>query len=177
MAGLALDLLLECRQIFQDANDIGALGKTLSALADTENKRGNSDAAIRMERDALRYIYLAGDVIGIAVSYHNLGNYLRLHARQPAPALACHLASALIHALTGAADGGYSTGNAAADLRELGPSAISPADVAALCDQVGDIPGTDLRRLLTALAPDPAAAEQALRELICQAQAAAATPS
>jgi hypothetical protein len=44
------------------------------------------------ERDALRY--LAGDVLGIAVSYHNLGNYLQDHARRPAPALACHLAAA-----------------------------------------------------------------------------------
>ncbi len=45
-----------------------------------------------------------------------------------------------------------------------------------LCDQVGDIPGTDLASLLTALAPDPATAEQALRELIAQAQTLAAAP-
>ena len=32
----------------------------LSALADTEDQRGHGDAAIRLERDALRYEYLAG---------------------------------------------------------------------------------------------------------------------
>jgi hypothetical protein len=36
---------------------------------------------------------------------------------------------------------------------------------------VGEIPGADLDRLLAALAPDPSAAEQALGELIAQAQA------
>jgi tetratricopeptide (TPR) repeat protein len=176
--GQALDLLLDCRQVFQDANDIGPLGKTLSALADTENERGHGDAAIRMERDALRYKYLAGDVIGIAVSYYNLGNYLRRHARQPAPALACHLAAALIRALTGADGAGRSVRAAADDLREFGAAAATPpADVAALCGQIGEIPGADLHRLLTVLAPDPAAAEQALRQLVTQAQAEAETPS
>jgi tetratricopeptide (TPR) repeat protein len=175
--GEALDLLLDCRQVFQDANDIEALGKALSALAEIEDERGHGDAAIRMERDALRYKYFAGDMIGIADSYHNFGNYLRLHARQPAPALACHLAAALIRALTGVDDGGQSVGAAANDLREFGAAATPPADVAALCGQIGEIPGADLDRLLAALAPDPAATEQALRQLITQAQSEAATPS
>jgi hypothetical protein len=48
--------------------------------------------------------------------------------------------------------------------------------VADLCRQLGDIPGTDLPGLLEALSPDPAAAEQALRELIAQAQALAEAP-
>jgi hypothetical protein len=174
--GEAVDLLLDCRQVFQDANDTEALGKTLGALADTEDERGHGDTAIRMERDALRYTYLAGDVIGIAVCYHNLGDYLRRHARQPAPALACLLAAALIRVLTGAGGVGRSVGAAAEDLREFGAAATPPADVAALCGQVGEIPGADLHRLLTALAPDPAATEQALRELITQAQAEAAAP-
>jgi hypothetical protein len=174
--GEALGLLLECRQVFQDARDTAMLGNVLSALADTEDARGHGDAAIRMARDALRYTYLAGDVLAIAVSYHNLGNYLRRHARQPAPALACHLASALICALTGADDGGQSVRAAATDLRELGAADTPPADVAGLCRQAGDIPGTDLGRLLTALAPDPAVAEQALQRLVAQAQAEAAEP-
>jgi hypothetical protein len=40
---------------------------------------------------------------------------------------------------------------------------------------VGDIPGADLHRLLAGLAPNPAAIEQALRDLITQARAEAAT--
>jgi tetratricopeptide (TPR) repeat protein len=170
----ALALLLECRQVFQDARDIGALGKTLSALASIEDQRGHGDAAIGLERDALRYKYLAGDVTSIAVSYNNLGNYLRRHARQLAPALACHLAAALIYTLTGA-DG--SVRAAAADLHDFGADAIPPVDVAALCRQVGDIPGTDMAGLLAALTPDPVAAGQALRDLIAQAQALAAAPA
>jgi hypothetical protein len=174
--GEALDLLLECRQVFQEANDIQRLGNTLGALADIEANRGHGDAAIRMIRDALRYTYLAGDVIGIAVGYHNLGHYLRRHTRQPAPAHACHLAAALIRALTGAEGAGRSVLAAAEDLREFGAAVTPPADVAALCVQIGEIPGADLHRLLAALAPDPAATEQALRQLITGAQAEAATP-
>jgi hypothetical protein len=121
-------------------------------------------------------MYLADDVINIAVGYHNLGSYLRRHARQPAPALACHLASALICALTGTDDGEQSVRAAAADLRELGPSASSPANVAALCRDVGDIPGADLNRLLAALTSDSVSAEEALRQLITQAQAEATAP-
>jgi hypothetical protein len=169
----ALALLLECRQVFQDARDIGMLGKILGALADAEDARGHGDAAIGLERDALRYKYLAGDVTAIAAGYHNLGYYLPGHARQPDPALACHLASALIRALTGAEGADRSVRDAAANLRELGPDATPPADVAGLCRQVGDIPGTDLARLLAALTPDPATVEQTLSELIAQAQAQA----
>jgi hypothetical protein len=174
--GEALALLLECRQVFQDARNIRLLGKTLGALADIEDGRGHGDAAIGLQRDALRYLYLAGDVTGIASGYHNLGNYLRRYARQAAPALPCHLASALICALTAAEGIEDSVRAAAADLREFGTDATPTADVPTLCDQVGDIPGTDLASLLTALAPDPAIAEQALRDLIAQAQTLAAAP-
>jgi hypothetical protein len=171
-----LNLLLDCRQAFQDAGDTEMLGNTLSALADTEDKRGHGDAAIRLQGDALRYSYLAADVAGIAVSYHNLGSYLRSHARQPAQALACHLTAALIRALTGADGSDRSASAAATDLREHGTAATPPADLATLCQQAGDIPGTDPHRLITALAPDPATAEHALQQLITQAQAEATTP-
>jgi tetratricopeptide (TPR) repeat protein len=191
----ALALLLECRHVFQDARNTRMLGKTLTALADTEDARSHGDAAIGLERDALRYSYLAGDVIGITVSYHNLGNYLRRHARQTAPALACHLAAALICALTGAEGTDDSVRAALTDLRALGaqdgagpapvaasgagepaPEIVPPADVPALSRLVGDIPGTDLAGLIAALTPNPATADQTLRDLTAQAQALAAAP-
>jgi tetratricopeptide (TPR) repeat protein len=172
----ALALLRECREVFQDADDIRLLGMTLTALASTEDVRGHGDAAIRMEHDALRYKYLAGIMIGIAGSYHNLGDYLRRHARQAGTALASHLAAALIRVLTGAEGTDDSVRAAAIDVREVGAAATPPTDVADLCRQLGDIPGTDLPGLLEALSPDPAAAEQALRELIAQAQALAEAP-
>ena len=78
-----------------------------------------------MQRDALRYSYLAGDVSAVAITYNNLGNYLRRHARRPVPALASHLAAALIHALsredTLAAE---SVWEATTDLREFGTAAV-----------------------------------------------------
>ena len=48
--------------------------------------------------------------------------------------------------------------------------------MADLCRQLGDIPGTDLPGLIAALSPDPETAEQALRDLIAQAQELAAAP-
>jgi CHAT domain len=174
----ALPLLLDCRQAFQDARDFGNLGKTLGALAMTEDARGHGDATIQLRRDALRYVYLAGDVEDITVSYHDLGNYFYLYARRPAAAFTCHLAAALISALagTGGTGGtGDSVHNASIDLRELG-AAVLPVDVADLSRQLGDIPGIDLPGLISALSPDPTAADQALRDLITQAQALAAVP-
>jgi len=109
-------------------------------------------------------------VIAIAVGFHNLGNYLRRHARKPAQALACHLASALICVITGADDGGQSARATADDLSASAPSVSLPADVTGLCRQAGEVPGADLGRLLAALAPEPGTAEQALRQLIEQIQ-------
>jgi hypothetical protein len=74
----------------------------------------------------------------------------------------------------GTADAEAPARAAASATDEPAPDAVPPADVPALCRLVGDIPGTDLPGLLTALTPDPAAADQALRELITQAQAQAA---
>jgi hypothetical protein len=188
--GEALALLLGCRQVFHDASDIQAVGTVLSALASVEDERGHGDAAISMERDALRYSYLAGEVIAIAVSYHNLGNYLRRHARQCVPALSCHLTAALICTLTGAAYTDDSVRAAASDLRALGtqdagnparatasvpdesglvpaaPVAVPPADIRSLCSHLSDIPGTDLAALLAALSPDADAVEQVYAQLV-----------
>ena len=152
------------------------LGNTLSALANVEDQRGHSQAAILLERDALRYSYLAGDVSGIAVSYHNLGNYLARHSRQPDAALAFHLAAALIRTLAGAGEADSSAHAAVADLRAAGASAGLPADVAGLCAQVAAIPGTDLGRLIAALAPTPGHAQQVLGELQTLIRGRAAVP-
>jgi tetratricopeptide (TPR) repeat protein len=166
----ALSLLRECRQAFEDANDVGMLGMVLSALADTEYQRGQGDAAIRLQRDALRYKYRAMDIPHIALSYHNLGHYLHTHARQPAPALACHLAAALIRALTRTAGTDESVQAAAADLRVFGTNAIVPTDVPDLCSQLSDSPGTDLPSLIAKISSDPDATGQVLRDIITQAR-------
>jgi tetratricopeptide (TPR) repeat protein len=170
----ALTVLQECRQVFQDARDTLMLGRTLSALADVEDARGHGDAAIRLERDGLRYSYLARDVESIATGYHNLGNHFAGHARQPVPAFASHLTSAFICALIGNDDDAESVEAAAADLRGFGADDAPPTDVAGLCRQIGDIPGTNLPGLIEQHCPDPEAAEQALRDLITRTQELAA---
>jgi tetratricopeptide (TPR) repeat protein len=175
-AGDALVLLLECRQAFERAHDIQGLGKTFTALADVESKRGHGDAAIGMERDALRYNYLAGNVTDIAVSYHNLGTLLGRHAHQPEAALACHLVSALIDTLANTGGADQSVRAAAADLRAAESGIGLPADVAILCEQVAGIPGTDLSGLLIALVPGADTTQQAFEELLAQVRNHAAAP-
>jgi tetratricopeptide (TPR) repeat protein len=172
----ALALLQDCLKVFQESRDPRLIGKTLCALADAEEKRGHGEAAIRLAHDALRHSYLAEDVSAIVVTYHNLGLYLARRARQPAPALASQLATALIRALTGFDGAINPLGAAAINLRELGTAAVPPTSVAELDRQLGDIPGTDLPGLIAKLAPDPETAEQALRDLIAQAQELAAGP-
>ncbi|MBO0802517.1 MAG: CHAT domain-containing protein [Nocardiopsaceae bacterium] len=178
--GQALDLLLDCRQVFHDTGDIRGLGKTLGALADIENERGHGDSALRLQRDALRYSYLAADVGGIARCYYDLGDYFHVHAGHPVAALAAHLAAALIRTLTGIGGTGdegaaSSVRHAAIDLRASG-TAGPPADIAALCHRLADIEGTDLPTLIRRLEPDPETAEQTLRDLIAQARQLAEPP-
>jgi hypothetical protein len=166
----AVAMLRDCLAVFRNASDTLAIGTALGALADAESHRGHGDAALHLQGDALRYLYLASDVSGIALGYHNYGDQLRIHTRQPVSALAGHLAAALIHALAGSGDDEirHSLNGAAADLRDLGAAGL-PTDVAELCRQVGDIAGTDLAGLIARLSPDPETAEQALREIVARA--------
>ena len=97
----ARSLLLDCREIFEREYYTEGLGKVLSALADVEDKAGHGQDAIDLERNALRYKYLAGEVEAIAVSHQNLGNYLARHAADHPHALAHHLAASLLRSLTG----------------------------------------------------------------------------
>jgi hypothetical protein len=174
----AADLLRGCLPVFYDTRDGRMIGKTFKALADVEGVAGHGEAAIRMARNALRYQYLARDVLGIANSYHSLGSHLHRRAGKPIPALACHLAAALVRALAGVsgdpADGQQDAVRSAAnDLREH-RDIIPPRDISGLASQIGEIPGTDLPQLIATLAPDPETAELTLRHLIAQAQATAA---
>jgi tetratricopeptide (TPR) repeat protein len=162
----AVSVLLHCRQVFADARDARMLGKILTSLARIDHERGHGDAAIRLQLDALSYSFLAGDVTDIANGYHNLGILLDVHARQPAPALASHLAAALICALTGIAGTDHSIHSAKITLRAHGSAAVPPVNVADLCRRVGEIPGTDLPGLLAKLSPDPETADNALGEII-----------
>jgi tetratricopeptide (TPR) repeat protein len=173
----AFDLLLDCRQAFRDARDTEMLGKALSALAHLERQRGHSDTAVRLLYDALRYQYLAEDVISIAGSYRNLGIFLG-RAGEPASALAFSLTGALIPTFTGLAFGTDDPFRVTVlvVLRVFGTAAEPPADIADLCRKLGDIPGTDPAALIARLSPDPETAERTLQAIITEAQALAREP-
>jgi hypothetical protein len=171
--GDAVAVLIACREIFEAAHDIQALGTVLGALADAEDDRGHGDVAIGLERDALRYKYLAADVSAIQTSHHNLGNYLA-PGGQLGAALTHHLASALLRVITGAKGELESSARAAAAVLRAAGEAALPADTTALCERVGEVPGVHLDRLLAALAPSQGTAEQAFQDLVRDVRAQAA---
>ncbi len=166
-------LLLDCREIDEREHNTNGLGKDLSALARVEDLAGHGQDAIELERNALRYKYLAGDVVAVAVSHHNLGNYHAQHAIDHQQALPNHLASALLHLLTGTEGYARQSINAAArDLVRLPDDASVPVSVSELCGIVGEVPGIYLDRLLAQLA-EPPAIQDALDALLAQARAQA----
>jgi tetratricopeptide (TPR) repeat protein len=172
----ARDLLLDCRQAFQEANDLRMLGTTLGALADAEEKLSHFGNAIKLARDALRYGYAAEDTTTVRDVYHNLGNYLVKHADQPIPALACHLCAALIKALSSTRDTKRSVRAASAVFYVFGNAVEPPASIADLSSRVGEISGTDPTALIARLSPDSETAEQTLQDLIAQARQLAEMP-
>jgi hypothetical protein len=165
----ALGMLMECREVFRQVQDIQMLGVVFGALAAAESERGHSDVAVDLARQGLRYDYLAGDVNTIWKSHHNLGEYLGDLASQPGPALAHHLAAALLRAVTGAEEAEDPVLSAADDLK-ASSDAPAPADVPELCRRVAAVPGVDLGLLLARLAPDPQAVQWKLEELIRRAR-------
>jgi hypothetical protein len=135
------------------------------ALAAAEASLNRRDVAVDLARESLRYHYLAEDVDNIWISHHNLGEYLRDLASQPGPALAHHLAAALLREVTGTEGDNESLPAAADDLKADGDVTV-PADVEDLCRRVADVPGVGLGQLLAGLAPDPQAVQRTFEELI-----------
>ena len=172
----AIQLLRECRETFERATDLQGLGNVLSALADAEQRRGRGLVALGLERDALRFKYRTGGVREIAGSHQNLGNFLRRYARDPEPALAHHLAAALIRVLASGHGLQESIRAVAHDLRLLDDDAV-PHEVAALCRRVAETPGVGLSQLITRLAPDPQEAQDVLENLIARARSFAEEPA
>jgi hypothetical protein len=166
----ARSLLLECREIYEREHHTAGLGKVLSALADVENEAGHGQDAIDLERNALRYKYLVGEINAIVVSHHNLGSSLAQHDADHRQALAHHLASALLLTLTGIEGTEGSLRATARDLAQVPAGAAVPASVEMLCTMVGEVPGVHLDRLLAQLTDNLAAAQGALDTLIARAR-------
>jgi tetratricopeptide (TPR) repeat protein len=155
-ASQARELLISCRAVFEATNNITALGKTMSALANVEEELGHRDRSIALETDALRYIYLAADPDAIATSHRNLAIHLHRSGHDSRPICAHRLAAAMITYQTG-------SGRLAEELERLGELLAAEPDAAPgsfdqLCHTLHQIDGVNLAELLTRLpqrAPDP----------------------
>jgi tetratricopeptide (TPR) repeat protein len=168
----ARELLIGCRDVFEATNDIIMLGNTLSALAQVEDRLGHPDRAVDLEKDALRFSYLAGESDNVAASHHNLAYYLDRgnHDRQQVGA----------HRLA-AAQIGYEIGSgrftsrlaALGGLLAQGRAAV-PVSFTELCDIVDHVPGVHLADLLSRLPVRTADPQTAIDEVLRLAQDAAA---
>ena len=97
----ALSLLDGCREVFERDRNVEGLAIVFAALADVEDTRGHQDRAIDLQRNALRYAYLARNVEGVIAGHGNLGSMLETVGG--ARSLAHHLTAALLGQLTGSA--------------------------------------------------------------------------
>jgi tetratricopeptide (TPR) repeat protein len=169
----ARELLIGCREVFEQAQDILGLGKSLSALADVEDELGHGERAVDLERAALRFRYAAVDTRDVVVSHHNLANYLQDSGADPGLVGAHRVAAAVIGYWIGS---GLLPGPLSALGRLLAAEGSSvPRSFGQVCALVGQVPGVDLAGLLARLpgrAPDPDTAVQAVLAAASDAAAA-----
>jgi tetratricopeptide (TPR) repeat protein len=166
-------LLIGCREVFEQADDILFLGYSLSALASVEDALGHGERAVDLAREALRFGY-AGDPDGVGVSHHNLANYLRGRGADPGVVGAHRVAAAVIAYQTGS---GRITDRLSALGRLLAgdDGASVPRSFGQVCALVGQVPGVDLAGLLARLpsrAHDPDTAVQVVLAAALDAAAA-----
>jgi hypothetical protein len=171
----AARLLAECQRVFENYADTASLAKVLTARADLEATLRHWPVAAGLERAALRLSYTRPEPGGIAISHHNLANYLEQLDGDRAVQRVHRLAAALIFRLAGMSH--YLAQNVRALAAEMhadgGTDPSLPSTVAQVIDLAEQTEGVHLAALLTALQPDPAQIETALTEIL---RAAAATP-
>ncbi|MFH8772159.1 MULTISPECIES: CHAT domain-containing protein [unclassified Streptomyces] len=163
-------LLLWRRDVDEAHHDISGLARDLGALADIEDNLGRGQASIALQRDALRLTYTADDITNIAVSHHNLANYLYRYTQQADQVWAHRLAAAIISYQT---NSGLLHGqlSAIASLLHMPDAPPPPASFDQVCAIVDQIDGVHLAALLARL-PRRAWGEQvALDEVLALARA------
>lgn len=169
----AAEVLRMCRGVAEHAQDLELLRHTLGALASVESARERHDIAVGLEREALRYAYLAGDPQDIAGCHHNLAHSYAV-AGQHDTALPHCLAAAVIAKLTGGPELETELEDAAFIIRRFRiteePVTV-PAGPEELSGQVAELPGIDLASLLTQVAPGQDTIRQALEEVTARASA------
>ncbi|MGH8897973.1 MAG: hypothetical protein ACRDZ4_13370 [Egibacteraceae bacterium] len=158
-------LLLDCRQVYEDAHHAAGLGKALGALAGVEDELGHTGSAARLGQDALRLKYAAGGPDDVAASHLNLAGYLQRGGQDPAVTTVAHrLASAVIELQTG-------SGRLPDTLRVLaedlaGFDGDPPGSFAQLCQLVDQTDDVHLAQLVDRLPKQAGDGEEALAEVV-----------
>ncbi|WP_322763237.1 CHAT domain-containing protein [Frankia sp. Cr2] len=159
-------LLADCQQTFADTGDITVLGKVFTARADLADTRGQHPDAARLAQIALRLIYTHPDPDAIAVSHHNLANYLGRTGADRAAVHAHRLAATTLYRLIGDTDRAASSLRALAEEVTTDPDSPPPATVAGLAAIVDQTDGVHFAALIDGLCPDRATADQTIRDII-----------
>ncbi|HEY2764317.1 MAG TPA: AAA family ATPase [Pseudonocardiaceae bacterium] len=167
-------LLRDCQDAFETAGDMKQLAVVHGARADLETRREHPQAAVDLQRTALRLEYLRLDPREISTAHHNLADYLFRTSGACAEQRAHRLTAALLNHLTG------DTRELTRTLRILAGELRSDTDgpdtpttlqqVTRLVD-AGD--GVRFGALVVALCTDPATAEHALADLLATAATSA----
>ncbi len=161
----AKKLLLACRAVFEQEQDVAFLGAVVGALADMEENLGHRDAAIRLSQDALRYTYAAADPESIAVSHQNLAIYLR-RADADSVELAHRLAASVIRYQTGGGGLALTLNQLALAFASFDSAPPLPASFAELCDLVSQVEGVQLAQLVERLPRRAADGDAAMAEVL-----------
>jgi tetratricopeptide (TPR) repeat protein len=142
-----------CAEVYERDGDALRLGRVHQMRGVLAGRRDGAGPALELVREALAAAYRHGGGPEDAAGGHqNLANQL-LMAADPAGAVRHLLAAALIDSLTRSARGTSTVDFLAVALAQLPAGAVPPADVAALCAAVNQVPGVRLDRLLAGLAP------------------------
>lgn len=172
----ALAVVQECKAAAEQDRDIEMLGVVFGALAEVEDARGHKDVAAERCKDALRYLYRAGNPIDVAGGHARLGNYTGRGGASHRSAVTQFLAAALLYELSGTGQANNPESAAAAHVRAGQDEAMLPANAAELCARVRAIPGCDLAGLLDRIWPDSAAVERTYQNIVHQVRTAVAQP-
>ena len=166
-------LLSSCQRVFEDYADTTMLAHVLSARASLEAALGHQQAAVDLEATALRLSYARPVPATIGASHQDLAAYLFGSGAADHDVLSHQLAAALIFRLTGAThDLARALRAAARTIRTPSGSAIG-LTLAALISVAEQTEGVRLGALISALSPNPAAANGAFQWVL----AAAAEPA
>ncbi len=156
-------LLLHCQGVFEQAEDPDNLGAVLGARAHLAAVRGHGQAAVNLERAALRFKYLHPDPAAVAAAHNNLAASLKATERQIEQALAHLLAAALLRAATCTTR--QLQGMVRALAAELQAETV-PATIDRVRELVEQVPGVRFAALLHAIQPDPDAQQALLDQLL-----------